>query len=176
MSASPPLNPAVVSCLSRLSYRQDAARRICIIPLSGIYWEDEIPELRDLMKFAEEDRLQIFRLLSIRYDLWDGKSVTPEDQQFWDAARAQVPSTPIFQRITLSDGDKRAHKEARATCEREFEQFLADADEVTLTDLGSGIQQFSARFDLTKPEFTSTPNQPVTSKQSWWKRLFSRKD
>jgi len=36
------------------------------LPLGGIYWEDEMPDLRQIMKIHEEDRNQMFRLFSIR--------------------------------------------------------------------------------------------------------------
>jgi hypothetical protein len=169
MAISLPLDSAVVSCLSKLSYRPDAAQQVCIIPLSGIYWEDEMPAMSELFRLAESSQLQIFRLFSIRYKLWDGETLSMEDQQFWDSARAQVPGAAIFQRITLSPADQSAHMKARQSCEQEFEQLFADADEVTLTDLGSGVQNFSARFDLAKSQPGSTPKQP------WWKRVFSRR-
>jgi hypothetical protein len=169
MATSLPLDPAVVSCLSRLSYRPDAAQQKCIIPLSGLYWEDEMPAVSELFRLAESSQLQIFRLFSIRYKLWDGETLSMEDQQFWDSARAQVPGAAIFQRITLSPADQSAHIEARQSCEQEFEQFFADADEVTLTNLGSGVQSFAARFDLAKNEPALQPKQP------WWKRVFSRR-
>jgi hypothetical protein len=169
MATSLPLDSAVVLCLSRLSYRPDASQQVCIIPLSGIYWEDEMPAISELFRLAETSQLQIFRLFSIRYKLWEGLTLSTEDQQFWDAARAQVPGAAIFQRKTLSPADQSAHREARQSCEQEFEQLFADADEVTLTDLGSGVQSFSAKFDLVKNGAEATP------KESWWKRIFSRR-
>jgi hypothetical protein len=169
MTAPLPLSPAALSYLSNCIYRPDAARQVCLIPLCGIYWEDEIPSLFELTRLAEYDRLQIFRLFSIRYQLWDGGTLCMEDQKFWGSARMQVPDTPIFQRITLSSADQSAHTEARQSCEQEFEQFFADADEVTLTDQGSGVQSFSAKFNLAKNEPESTPKEP------WWKRVFPRK-
>lgn len=123
----------------------------------------------ELARLAEGDRLQIFRLFSIRYRLWDGEALSMEDQQFWDSAHGQVPYTPIFQRITLSPADQSAHTEARQSCEQEFEQFFADADEVTLIDQGSGVQSFSAKFDLAKNDPEATPKEP------WWKRIFPRR-
>ena len=169
MPTSLPLDSAVVSCLSKLSYRPDASQQVCIIPLSGIYWDDEMPAASELFRLAESSQMQIFRLFSIRYKLWDGETLSMEDQQFWDSARAQVPGAAIFQRTTLSPADQSAHREARQSCEQEFAQFFADADEVTLTDLGSGIQSFSAKFDLTKNEAEAT------SKEPWWKRIFPRR-
>jgi hypothetical protein len=159
-TTSLPLDSAVVSCLSKLPYRHDAAQQICIIPLSGMYWEDEMPAVTELFRLAESSQLQIFRLFSIRYKLWDGVTLSTEDKQFWDLAQAQVPGAAIFQRTTLSPADQSAHREARQSCEQEFEQLFADADEVTLTDLGSGVQSFSAKFDLTKNEAEATPKEP----------------
>jgi len=169
MATSLPLDSAVVSCLSKLSYRPDALQQVCIVPLSGIYWEDEMPAISELFRLAESSQLQLFRLFSIRHKVWDGETLSMEDQQFWDAAREQVPSAALFQRITLSTADQRAYREARQSCEHEFEQLFADADEVTLTDLGSGVQSFSAKFNLAKNEAEATPKEP------WWKRIFPRR-
>jgi hypothetical protein len=135
-----------------------------------MYWEDEMPEISELFRLSEDDRMQVFRLFAIRYKIWDGHTLTHEEKQFWDCVRTQVPEAPIFQRLTLSAADKQAHDEARQSCEKEFEELFADADQVTLTDHGTGIQSFSAKFDLTKEEPAPARN------QSWWKRLFSRQD
>ena len=174
MSISSPLSAGALSYLRQRAYAPDAARLVCIIPLSGIYWEDELPSIAELMRVAEEDHLHVYCLFAIRYRLWDGKPLTWEDQEFWDAARAQVPGNPIFQRITLSAADKRAHEDASQYCEQAFEELFADADQVTVTDLGSGIQSFSACFDLTKND-PATLNVPTPPKLPWWKRIFSRK-
>lgn len=118
----------------------------------------------DLMKFTEDDRMQLFRLFGIRYKLWDGEELNTEERQFWDDSRSQVPHTPIFQRLHLSAAELKAHQEARQECTEELETFLVDADRVTLKDHGSGVQTFSATFDLTK-------DQPqVPENKSWWRR------
>src|SRR5262249_37145285 len=164
-----PISAAVITYLSKLNYRADASRLVCLIPLSGMYWEDEIPEFRELAELSEDDRLQVFRLFAIRYKLWDGETLSEEEGKFWNTVRSQVPNTPIFQRLTLSADDKQAHVDARQSCAEEFEEIFADAGQITWTDHGGGIQSFSAKFDLTKEEPAPSP------KQSWWKRLFFRK-
>lgn len=168
------LSPSVVAYLSALSYRPDAARQVCWIPLGGLYWEDEIPDIRDLMQLTEDDQLQLFRLFAIRYKLWEGEGLNAEDRQFWDGSRSQVPHAPIFQRLQLSAADKKAHAEARQASTDALETLFADADRVTLTEHGSGVQTFSATFDLTKCDTANDDLQAVQNK-SWWGRLLSRK-
>jgi hypothetical protein len=164
---SMPLSPAVVALLSPFVYRQDAARQICLIPLGGLYWEDEMPEMLELFKLAPDDRHQVFRLFGIRYTLWDGGTLDEDDQQFWDGARSQIPLWALFHRVEISAADRQAYEKAQQTVIDEFESLSADADTVTVSDRGHGIQSFSATFDLTKTE-------PIAPKKKpWWKRMLS---
>lgn len=155
-----PVSDTVVAYLSKHAYRAEAKQQICIIPLSGLYWEDEMPEIRELLTFSEDDRLQIFRLFAIRYRLWDGECLSEEEEKLWNSARSKAPNAAIFQRLTLSAADRQAHEDARQSCEEEFEQSFSDADRVTFTDLGSGVQSFSATFDLTGKKQLLPEKQP----------------
>jgi len=82
------LNEASATHLAGLAYRPEAKRCVCLLPLSGIFWEDEIPDFRMLLKMAEDDRDQIYRLFAIRFSIWDGDKLSHDDQRFWDVARS----------------------------------------------------------------------------------------
>jgi len=47
------LSEITTAYLSTLTYRVDAAQKVCWLPLSGIYWEDELPRDPRFDKNAE---------------------------------------------------------------------------------------------------------------------------
>lgn len=145
-----PLTDAIVAILKKMPARADARRMVSVIPLGSIYWEDEMPDYLDLATLSEDERNTIWRLFSLRFEIWDDQPLTAEDKEFWEAARVQVPTFALFYRLKLSAEDREARKKAEGDVEKEFEAFFGDADQVELTDKGHGIQEFSARFDLTK--------------------------
>lgn len=53
-------------------------------------------------------------------------------------------------RLVLSQDDKLAREEAEKAVEKEFEELFSDAESLEVTDIGQGLQSFSATFDLTK--------------------------
>jgi hypothetical protein len=105
------LSERAIAFLSPLRYEPNAERRSCILPLGGIYWEDEIPDFKVLLKIPEDDRNLIYRLFSIRFRIWEGAKLSECDQDFWDSARSQVPTYPLFQRLDLSADDRQAQAE-----------------------------------------------------------------
>jgi len=135
--------------LAALPFRADAKRRVCILPLGSIYWEDEMPDLAQLMKLPENDRNAVLRLFSLRFKIWDRQHLSDDEQRFWDEVQKQAPGWAFFRRLELSAEDQRAREEAEAGVQRELEAFFGDADEVTISEQ-DGVQSFSATFDLTK--------------------------
>jgi hypothetical protein len=100
------LSQAVVDCLSSLAFRPEAEGQSCALPLAGIYWDDEMPDLRIIGKLSEEDRNQVFQLFGIRMKIWDRETLKNEEQQFWDTARTQIPNYALSQRLDLSAEDR----------------------------------------------------------------------
>jgi hypothetical protein len=49
------LTESTIAMLSALTYRAGAAKRVCVLPLGGIYWDDELPELRELSEIPQCD-------------------------------------------------------------------------------------------------------------------------
>lgn len=135
--------------LAALPFRADAKRRVCILPLGSIYWEDEIPDLAQLMTLSENDRSAVLRLFSLRFKIWDREQLSDDVQRFWDEVRDQAPSWAFFRRLELSAEDCREREQTEAGVQRELEAFFADADQVTISEK-DGVQSFSATFDLTK--------------------------
>lgn len=162
------LSQATLAYLSELTYRPDAKRQVCVLPLGGIYWDDEMPDLRQIMKVPEDDRNQMFRLFGIRVKLWKGEALPADDQLFWDTARSQMPSWALFQRQTISADDQDAQDEAERATAEGLREFFGRADKVSISEK-DGLQSFSATFHLNK-------DQPaVKKKESWWKRIFHRR-
>jgi hypothetical protein len=59
------LTETTVARLATFRYRHDAARNYCLLPLSAIYWEDELPDIRELRRIPEDDGHQILRLFGL---------------------------------------------------------------------------------------------------------------
>lgn len=155
-----------VARLSAFTYRADAKRRFSLLPLGGIFWEDEIPDWLQFRKLPEEDRIEIYRLFSIRYRIWKGEVLSEQDQLFWGAACAQVPDWAFFQRVKVSVDDQLAQGQAERTSEGGFKALFAEADQLTVTEKYPGVQTFSATFDLTK--------RGTAKAKPWWARIFGR--
>jgi hypothetical protein len=162
------MSETTLGFLSTLTYRSDAKRQVCWLPLGGIYWEDEMPDIRHLMDIPEDDRNQIFRLFAIRLRLWKGEPLPDGERRFWDATYSQVPSWAFFRRQETSADDQHAQEQAERGAADALEALLADADRVSISEK-DGVQEFSATFDLTKRKT------PKEKKRSWWERVFSRR-
>ena len=135
-----------------------AERRDCYLALGGIYWSDEIPDFKTLGMLPDEVSEQVFRLMAIRQQIWNGEDLPGKDRALWNAAIAQAPDCPIFQRLTIAADDREAQSAAQSSVLEFFEALAGCADEIEIDRDG----KFSARFDLTKE-----CRQPV------WKRLLS---
>lgn len=79
-----------------------------------------------------------------------------------------APNWAIFHRLDLSDTDRKEREEIERGCAKEFEEFLASADEVSVEEPKHGIQSFSATFKLNKDETGQPEN------ESWWKRVSAK--
>lgn len=163
------LSPNTLAYLSTLTYRTDAKRQVCILPLGSIYWDDEMPPIRELVRVPEADREQVLRVFALRITIWNGETLSDEDQRFWDSVRSAAPNWAIFQRLELSPGDQREREEAEQACAKEFKEFLADADEVTVSEGKSGLQSFSATFRLTDPLEELQPAE--RKRRSFWRHI-----
>ncbi len=162
------MSETTLGFLSTLTYRADAKRQVCWLPLGGIYWEDEMPDIRHLMNIPEDDRNQIFHLFAIRLRLWKGVSLPDAEQQFWDTTYSQVPTWAFFRRQQISDDDQYTQEQAEDGAAVALDALLADADLVSIRKK-DGVQEFSATFDLTKKRT------PTEKKRSWWERVFTRR-
>ena len=158
------LSPTTLEYLSTLTYRADAKRAVCWLPLAGIYWDDELPDIPKLMKIPEEDRKKIFRLFGLRVEIWRGDPLSSEDQQFWDTAQSLLPGWALFRRQRVSIDDQQAQEQAEQATTQALEAWFADADHAEITEK-DGIQSFFLTFDLAK----------LPQKPSFWERIFRRK-
>jgi hypothetical protein len=159
------LSDKTATQLSALTYRADAKRQVCLLPLGGIFWDDEMPQMRDFVHIPEEDRTQILRMFGIRLSHWKGETLTESDHKFWDEINLKAPTWALFRRQHISAEDLLAQNEAEEQTARELEALFADADEVTITEK-DGVQSFAATFKLKKDE------PAVLRKKPWWKRLW----
>lgn len=167
------LSETALAYLSALTYRPAAERRTCVLPISGIYWEDEIPDLHQLMKLPEGALVQILRLFHIRYRIWQGTPLVEDEQHIWNSAKSLWPDCPLFQRVELSRDDQLAQDAALRYAAEITDALFADADQVRVVEKCPGVQEISATFDLTKRGDVNSP--PSVRIERRWARILSRK-
>ena len=138
---------------------------VCWLPLRGICWEDEIPDIDYWSRIPEKDRDHIFRLFTIRVRIWKRVVLSEAEQQLWDTTLSQVPQWAFFKRNHVSADDQHAQEVAEQGGADVLEALLSDADEVRISE-NDGVQNFSATYDLTKGHV------PPQKKQAWWERIF----
>jgi hypothetical protein len=156
------LSDAAVAFLSTLSHSPHAQRHSSLLPLGGIYWDDEIPDFKALFMLPTPDRDQVLRLFSIRFKIWDGSPLPSADELFWQEAQSQVPTYPLFQRTVLSEEDQQAQERAERDTLDGFEALFGDADEVSLATSPEGLTSRSAKYQL--------GDRAAVPKRSWWRR------
>jgi hypothetical protein len=149
------LDDASAEYLASRTYREDAKREINILPLGGIYWEDEYPfcgaEVVPETVVSEGNYSQILRMFALRVQLWKGKQFSEENREFWDAVQAKAPTWALFHRLVITDDDMKAQDFGTQLAD-EFEASIwKDADEILVED-DNGTRHVSATFDLTKDE------------------------
>ena len=173
------LSDTTVGYLSKLSYRTDAERRSCLLPLSGIYWEDEIPDFHQLHQLSEDDQIQILRLFGIRLKIWEAQALSKDDQDFWDAARSQIPNFPVFHRLNPTPEELREQKEIEENATKGIMEWFEHADQANITVDEHGIEHISATFNLTKENRGQGKSQnhakdSSATKKPWRRRMFDR--
>ena len=120
------LSEKAAATIAALQYRPDAEWQVNILPFGSIYWVDEMPLVAEVFD-KPGDMLVINSMFGFRIKLWDGEVLDVQEQQRWDAVKAQVPDWALFKRLTLSEQQKLARQEAERQLEQEF-QSLADDD------------------------------------------------
>ncbi len=133
--------------LDKLTYKASAERDTSNVPLGGIYWKDEIPDWDAFHELPEEDKNNILRLFSIRFEIWDGTVLSAESAAYWAEARSLFPRCPIFQRLMLSADDKQAQEAVMKEAESFLDALFSGATDLTLAD-GNGITQISGTYRL----------------------------
>jgi hypothetical protein len=67
MLVSRMFSDAAKQILKGLHFRRDAQRRVSLISLGNIFWDDEMPAFSDLAKLSEEERRAIWSVFAIRF-------------------------------------------------------------------------------------------------------------
>jgi hypothetical protein len=114
----------VLRYFSALVYRPDAGCVLGMIPFTGVYWDDEIPDHEAIEALGEEARWQVYRLFCLRRLLWRRVKLNAEQREFWESVKSQVPECPVFQRMRPSIEVLRAD----VCVNREFDAFEAAMD------------------------------------------------
>jgi hypothetical protein len=137
-------------CLAK--YRALAHDPLCqytlnVTPFCSLQWPDEHP--KDLLLLPRERhddcRASIIRLVGARTHLWQA-GVLPEDRrELWEQAQRTIPDWPGFRRLSLDQ----AQRFSLECCAQELHDFVgaiaADFPQMTFTDKGGGLTEFSAQ-------------------------------
>jgi hypothetical protein len=146
------------------------------MPIRGavalIYADGKRISPHEATRIPEADREEVLRVFALRIKIWDGAILSEDDQRFWDSVRSAAPNWAIYKRLKLSSYDQREREEAEQACAKELEEFLADADEVSLSEAKNGIQGFSATFHLTD---RPTEDEPANRKRPSFLSRISQK-
>jgi len=118
-----------VAMLAARTFRVDSDWGVNILPLGSIYWQDELPEILDLLK-RPDDMSIIYAMFAIRLKLWDGEPLSPQDRDMWNSVQQQVPNWALFSRLSLSDEQRLARENAERQVEKEIESLGAEIGDV----------------------------------------------
>ncbi len=121
------LSEKIVAVLAAMPHQPDAEWEVNILPFGSIFWKDEMPALRDLFDRPADAGI-IHAMFGMRLKLWDGETLSPQDQALWDAIRRQVPQWALFERLSLTDEQRLARGKAERQVEQAFESFGPEHD------------------------------------------------
>lgn len=138
------LSVTTVDYLRTLHFDPSSERLSFFLPLSVIYWSDEIPDASTLKRPQDGTYDQIMLLLRIRLQLWFGETVSVDDQAFWNAAVQCSPDCPIFQRLSLTEEDFEAQYDAEQLASEFLDGFAEAADVFEIDDQGNWSATFKA--------------------------------
>ena len=150
------LSETALRYLATRTFRGDAERQINILPLGGIYWEDEYPFCDEVPPWErtvpEDDYPQVLSMFGLRVRLWKGEQFSKEQRDLWDAVQTKAPTWALFHRLVISEDDMKAQDFGTQLAD-EFEAAIwQDADEIVLEPDENGGRRVSATFDLTKEQ------------------------
>jgi hypothetical protein len=132
------LSEAAIAYLAARTYRPDAVRNVNLVPLSGIYWDDEYP-IGKATSLGNDDYEQILTLFGLRALRWRGESLSEEQQKLWDDTHTRAPTWALFHRTTICDEHLQADKFAMQTMDDFEAAMIAEAEEVDIADDGKGL-------------------------------------
>jgi hypothetical protein len=153
------LCPDCLASYAALRFDPAASYGLCSIPLCSLVWSDEHPGgavVDDYDGTHQQCRASVMRLAGGRTHLWRSGSVPEELRELWDAARRLLPDWPGFRRLSLD----REQMESLDACLEEladFMQALQQDYDITTTDEGGGLRQFTARRTTEPPHDRHEP-------------------
>jgi len=161
------LSESTVALLAGFTYRTDAKRGINYLPLSGIYWNDELPNSHLWRELPKDDYRELIRLFALRRKICRSQSLSDAEKQFWDIARSTVPDWALFSRTTFSEADRKVDAMVYRCVTDAMDEFLAGQEKVSIREK-DGVQTHSVSWKV-------SAMQPDTeTRKSWWKRLFHK--
>ncbi|MCP4143178.1 MAG: hypothetical protein GY755_23305 [Chloroflexi bacterium] len=79
------LSIKAIELFKPLKVNENAEIHQSILPYSGIYWGDEIPDKKKFFKLSEEDRNIIWSIMEIRRKLWCKENLKDSDTIQWES-------------------------------------------------------------------------------------------
>ena len=102
------ISTSVAQEYRKLKYNPDARSEWSLIPFSSLVWEDEHPGGRCAMPdMDEESTIAILNLAEARTLLWLEGQVPKDLKKLWDDAKVALPEWPGFNRLSITEQEKR---------------------------------------------------------------------
>jgi hypothetical protein len=100
--------------------------------------------------------------VAARTELWKTGGVPEESKELWSEAQRLILDWPGFRRLTLSEKQRLSQAECAGELADLLGAIAEDFPQVTLTDKGGGITEFSAkRGEIVTPEANAKA-------KPWW--------
>lgn len=141
------LCPGCIAQYRRLTHDPTCRYSLNSIPFCSLVWPEEHPE-DGIIAFPdpnhEECRASIIRLVAARTRLWRTGTIPEESKELWAEARRLIPGWPGFLRLTLNQEQCLSLEDCAGELNDLVGAIAADFPQMTLTDKGGGLTEFSA--------------------------------
>jgi hypothetical protein len=102
--------------LRALRFDPNAEPQTCILPLASIFWHDEWPDGRPRIRCHDECDHAFLRLVAARAEFWRSEQIPTNFQALWDQAKEIIPDWPGFERMFITEDQRRAIAECEGWC------------------------------------------------------------
>ena len=135
-----PLCPSCVASFRVLRYDVNAICHTVLIPFNSLVWSDELPPDAERKFLHHQECLHaLVRLFSARKQVWWDCGDLAADRALLAEARQLLPDWPGFQRLRLSEADRRALESCESETAEMIQNLRQDAAIFAVTEHRGGV-------------------------------------